>query len=203
MMRRSTKGLMCLLLTSGAAISIPAVKATETVSLAAVPICYNFNCRARATISIPQSEWSEVVDWFETPATTAEQERDQIRRAVGWLEVIAGRHTPIHLDRPQNDVAGGSHGQMDCIDESLNVTTFLRLLEREGLLKFHRVVDRAYRRTMWDQHWAGQIEDITTRERWVVDSWFHEYGMLPYVQTAHSWGDIPFFFSSFRDNSPD
>jgi hypothetical protein len=192
-----------LVLAAVAMLAVPPTGATEGVSLAAVPICYNFACRARATIAIPPSEWSEVADWFATPALNAAQERDQIRKAVGWLEVIAGRYTPIHRDKPQNEVAGGSHGQMDCIDESLNVTTFLALLERQGLLRFHRVVERAYRRTMWDQHWAGQIEDLTSGERWVVDSWFHEYGRLPYVQTAVSWGDIPFFFSSFRDNSPD
>ena len=52
--------------------------------------------------------------------------------------------------------------------------------------------------------WAGQIEEVESGERYVVDSWFQPYGYNPYVQKAEQWGDIPFFFSSsYLDNSPD
>ena len=176
--------------------------ATE-LSLDAVPICYNFGCNVRQAIHISPIEWSEVRSYFFPAARDAAEERGQIQRATGWLEVIAGRHTPIHLDRGQNNLDSGSHGQMDCIDESKNMHTYLQLLEHGKLLRFHKVLDRAYRKTMWDQHWAGQIQEFATGQRWVVDSWFHDYGHLPYVQKTEEWLDIPFFFSSYLDNSPD
>ncbi len=171
--------------------------------LSKVPICYNFGCNVLQLIEISPREWSEVKSYFQPSAGNAAEERSQVQRAAGWLEIIAGRHTPIHLDRGQNNLDHGAHGQMDCIDESRNMVTYLQILERGKLLKFHKVLDRAYRKTMWDQHWAGQIQDLATGQRWVVDSWFHDFGYLPYVQKTEDWLDIPFFFSSYIDNSPD
>ena len=105
---------------------------------------------------------------------------------------------------PDDQLTDNGLGQMDCIDEEKNVTAFLHLLQNQGLLNFHKVVEPAYRRTAWDQHWAGQIEELTGGERWVVDSWFQAYGYNPYIQNAEQWKDIPFFFSSsYIDNSPD
>jgi hypothetical protein len=70
------------------------------------------------------------------------------------------------------------------------------------LLKWHRVLDRAYRETFINQHWSGQIEEIATQERWVVDSWFQANGILPYIQRTTEWADIPYWFTSYIDNSP-
>ncbi len=173
------------------------------VDIDRIPVCYDFGCRTRQTIGISPREWSQVRNWFRPLATDADTERKQIQQAVGWLEVVAGYYTPIFRDKGQNETDSRSPGQMDCIDESTNATTYLRLLERHGLLRFHRVVDRAYRRTMWDQHWAAQIEEIASGERWTVDSWFQDYGNLPYLQRTQEWKDIPFFFTSFIDNSID
>lgn len=43
-----------------------------------------------------------------------------------------------------------------------------------------------------DQHCAGQIEEIDSGTRWVVDSWFYDYGSLPYVEESRECHDIPF-----------
>ncbi len=176
---------------------------TTHVDVDRIPVCYNFGCNTRETVGITIDEWAQVVNWFHPRAKDAGEERKQIQHALGWLEVVVGRYTPIHRDRGQNNFKDTSLGQMDCIDESINTTTYLKLLERYRLLRFHRVLDRAYRRTMWDQHWAGQIEDMVSGERWIVDSWFQDYGVLPYLQRTEQWKDIPFFFTSFIDNSPD
>ena len=155
--------------------------AAESIPPEAIPVCYGFGCKTKDTVSISGEEWQQVQNWFAGPAATAEEERTQIQKAAGWLEVIVGRYTPTHLDLGQDRLDDGYHGQMDCIDEANNVTALLNLFERRGLLKFHRVVEQAYRRTAWDQHWAGQIEELSTGKRWVVDSWFQGYGMMPYV----------------------
>ena len=181
-----------------------AAHATDEITPGAIPVCYNFGCNTRDIVGITPEEWKQVTGWFIEPAGNAEQERIQIRKAVGWLEVIVGRYTPIHLDLGQDDLSEGRLGQMDCIDEEKNVTAFLQLFQNQGLLRFHRVAEPAYRRTAWDQHWAGQIEEIESRQRWVVDSWFQDYGKNPYIQKSEQWSDIPFIFSSsYIDNSPD
>lgn len=186
-------------------LALPGIaRATGDVTPQAIPVCYHFGCNTREVIGIDEEEWNQVANWFAEPAGNAEQERTQIRKAVGWLEVIIGKYTPIHRDLGQDELTEDGLGQMDCIDEEKNVTAFLHLFQNQGLLKYHRVVEPAYRRTAWDQHWAGQIEEIQSGERWVVDSWFQAYGYNPYIQKSEQWKDIPFFFSSsYIDNSPD
>ncbi len=195
----TTRVLLTVLAVAFSAIA----RSGERFGVEAIPICYNFGCNTLEVIAITPQEWGEASGWFAVPAATPDQERRQIQQAVGWLEVIAGRYTPIHRDLGLNNLDHGRLGQMDCIDESMNTMTFLRLLEQYGLLRHHRVLDRAYRRTMWDQHWAGQIEELASGDHWVVDSWFQDFGKLPYLQRTEDWKRIPFFFTSYIDNSPD
>ena len=108
------------------------------------------------------------------------------------MEHLVGRHGPGRQDRGldlQN--IGRASGQMDCVDESLNTTTYLKLFEDSGLLHWHRVAERIQRQPPADAHWAGQIEEIVTAGRYVVDSWFYDNGMLPIVQRIDEWLDIP------------
>lgn len=177
-----------------------------------IPICHGFGCQFKEHISITETEWNEIKAFFRKPAETPEQEREQIKKASGWFELIAGRHSPIRLDKGKNEFPGrferirlnnddhinvrDTVGQMDCIDESLNMNTYLTLMDEAGLFKHHRVVERALRQSAVDQHYAGQIEEIESGQRWVVDSWFYDYGSLPYVEKAEEWHDIPFLFST-------
>lgn len=166
-----------------------------------IPVCYDFGCKIKEEVAINPDDWQSVADWFAKPAATPEAERQQIKRAVGWMEVVIGRYTPTHRD-VAGDLPPGVNfpGQLDCIDESLNTTTYLKLFERNGLLRWHRVVERARRAAMFDQHFSGQIEEQQTGKRYIVDSWFQANGYLPYVQTLEEWMDIP-FFTSYLDNS--
>lgn len=185
-------------------VSTTIARAASDLTPQSIPICYHFGCKTLEVVSVSQEEWDQVKNWFAKPARNPVEEREQIKNAIGWLEVVVGRYTPIHRDLGQDQLSNGGLGQMDCVDEEKNVSTFLRLFEDQELLKFHRVVEPAYRRTAWDQHWAGQIEEVDSGNRWVVDSWFQAYGFNPYIQRTEQWVDIPFFFSSsYIDNSPD
>ena len=187
--------LLCLTLL---AIGMPALAQDSTLGANAVPVCYDFGCRVRDVVDIPDEDWRSVSSWFDPPAADAREERERIRQAIGWMEVIVGRHTPTHLDKARNDLLPtDSVGQMDCIDESINTTTYLMLFESKGFLRWHRVLDRAYRRAILDQHWAGQIEETATGQRYVVDSWFADNGFLPFVQAASEWEKIRYFGTSF------
>lgn len=177
-----------------------------------IPICHGFGCRLQETVSISGQEWDQIRGFFRKPAASPAEEREQIRRAAGWFDVIAGRYTPIHRDLAKNEIPGrfdnvrggpdghpapaSTVGQMDCIDESRNITTYLTLMEQAGLFRHHRVVERAHRRSAVDQHYAGQIEEIESGTRWVLDSWFYAHGRLPYLEEATEWHDIPFLFST-------
>ncbi len=172
------------------------------VSIDHLPVCMNFSCRRKEIVSLSQDDWDSIANWLKQPASDAQTERLHIKQAIGWMEVIVGRYTPSHLD-VGGDLQNGAvtfPGQLDCIDESLNTTTYLKLFEQNNLLKYHTVIERAYRRTIFDQHWAGQLRTLDSNERWVVDSWFQDNGYLPYIQRSEEWEKIP-FFTSYLDSS--
>jgi len=200
-MHRIVPAVLCILLTLPAlAAETPAVATPPGAGtpVGPFPICYNYGCKVKALVTLSPAEWAEVEGWFQPAATTAEEERRQLRNAHGWLEVMVGNHTPIHRNLGQLPQTDQWPGQLDCVDESLNTTTYLSLFESKGLMRFHRVVERAYRRTLFDQHWAGQIEELDTAARWVVDGWWYDFGQLPDVQAYEQWSDIPFFWASDR-----
>lgn len=184
---------------------VPVARAAELpLSIHNLPICMDFGCKHKQTISLSETEWKSVANWLDQDAPDAKTERKYIKQAIGWMEVIVGRHTPTHRDVGGDLINDEKEavfpGQLDCIDESLNTTTYLTLFEQNGLLKFHKVLDRAYRRAIFDQHWAGQIETLDGGERWVVDSWFQHNGYLPYLQLSKEWEDIS-IFTSYLDSS--
>ena len=179
----------------------------HNLSRSAIPVCYDFGCKRRATVNLPEEEWRSVIGWFFPAAATPAGEREQIKNAIGWMEVVIGRHTPTHKDLAF-DLPSGDHddgifpGQLDCIDEAVNTTSYLKLFAKHGLLKHHQVLEAAYRRSLFDQHWAGQVREKPTGKRFIIDSWFQPNGYLPVVQDGARWQDIS-LLSAVIDNRPD
>ena len=164
-------------------------------SLDAMTVCYDFGCRNRSIVNLPEHEWLEVANWFHPPAKTPQEELRQIRQAIGWMEEVVGRYTPTHKDVAMSLPLIDNYqdlfpGQQDCIDESINTTTYLRLFEQQGLLQHFEVIERAYRRAIIGQHWAAQIRQKSNGARFVVDSWFQPNGYLPAIQASKDWEDI-------------
>jgi len=204
---KKVMALFLLLLTPIGWASYRGAEPPAYVALDAIPVCYDFGCKSKSTVSLPITEWQGVTGWFVPAAKTAEAERGQIKRTIGWMEVLIGRHTPAHKDLafnlpPGDDVSHLFPGQQDCIDEAVNTTTYLRLFEQNGLLKHHTVIEPAYRKAILDQHWAEQISELITGKRWVVDSWFQPNGYLPAIRASESWEKIN-ILSAVVDNAPD
>ena len=165
--------------------------AAATVSAQDLVVCYNFACKTQQSIQVTKEEWRSVIGWFYPKASNAVEEREKIKKALGWLEVIVGRHTPTFRDKGLNLEKNPEFpGQLDCIDESINVNYYMKIFEEQGHMQYHRVIDRAYRRAGFDSHWAGQIQESATGERFVVDSWFQDNGMLPYIARSLEWENL-------------
>jgi hypothetical protein len=158
-------------------------------------ICYDFGCRHQAEIVLSDEEWSSIEALLK--ADKAADERQQLKLAVARMEYLTGLYSPTHRDVGMNlpVIADGTKsdlfpGQLDCIDESINTTRYLKLFEQAGLLRFHRVEKRAYRRSFFDQHWAAQLQDLATKRRYVIDSWFDDNGELPVLVSSERWLDL-------------
>ena len=100
------------------AILLMTLASSESVAVQKLDICYNFSCKTKEPIELSSEEWRSVIGWFYPAATDAVTEREQLRQAVGWLEVVVGRHTPTHKDKGLNlEKNPQFQGQLDCIDE--------------------------------------------------------------------------------------
>ena len=152
-----------------------------------ITICYNYSCAATANIKISGKELIQIRPLFKQ-LSDAESERDAISKAIGMLAYFSGTQSPTYLDKGGNVNDDGVDGRMDCIDHSTNTTTYLNLLQDKGFLKFHHVLPRIKRAPLFfDEHWAAVIEDIETKERFAVDSWFFDNGHPAVIFELDKW----------------
>jgi hypothetical protein len=167
---------------------IPAEKITEPTP-ERYSVCFDHSCTSIVTDSLSQDEWRLVTAVLRNPAWTAADERLAIAQSIAVFEGIVGRHTGTYRDRGRNLPGFGQPGQLDCIDESTNTTTYLRLLERGGLLRHHRVLERSTRFGLFVgmPHTTAVIEETGTGDRYAVDSWFLDNGRPPYIAKLGAW----------------
>lgn len=128
-----------------------------------VSVCFNYGCAAEQEVTFSESQLAWVREILEA-ATTAERERQWLALAVGQLYAWAGEQSPIWRDRGGNYADSGEQGEMDCIDHSTTTTRLLRMLERRGWLRFHRVLEPARRtRFLIFEHLSALIEEAPPR----------------------------------------
>ncbi len=163
------------------------VRADETVR-----ICFNYGCFSEEEATFKEADLQGLKKRF-LLAQNAEEEREQIAAAIGFLLQQAGKQTPIFADRGGNFADFGMHGKMDCIDHATSGTRLLQMFEQRGFLRFHKVLTPALRsRFIVFLHYAAQIEELTPTEteqkaRFAVDSWFFDNGNAATIIPMEEW----------------
>lgn len=152
-------------------------------------VCLDHSCHTILTRSVSAGEWARVREPLLAAAPTAAAERDAVAEAIARMEAIVGDKTGTSGDRGGNLDGFGQPGQMDCIDESTNTTTYLRLLQKDGLLRFHTVDARATRFGLFVgmPHTTAVLRETATGRRFAIDSWFHDNGRPPAVVELSAW----------------
>jgi hypothetical protein len=162
----------------------------EAPAPAAFSVCHRHTCAEVSGVGLTPAQWDLVRQIFTPPAANAAAERAMIRAAVGQLETAVSPLVGAENDRAGN-LSGFLSGssQMDCIDESTNTTTYLTMMQRDGLLRWHRVANPSTRGFIifgWP-HTTAVVEEVASGERWAVDSWFHDNGVPPEVLPIDQW----------------
>jgi len=166
----------------------------EQISPAAFNVCAQHDCNARVPVSLNEQQWQQVRARFEPAAQSPLAEREQIAAAVGLMERLVADFADSHHDKG-GDFNGLTEpgAQLDCIDESVNTTTYLTLFEQAGLLRWHRVQPRISRGYFFFGGWPHFTAVVETtdahREQWVVDSWFRDNGVAPDILEVARWKD--------------
>lgn len=177
-------------------LALPAV-ADERLS-----VCFNYGCLSQAEAVFSEAQLADVGRLLASAESSgsAAQEREALAVAVGRLLGWAGEETPIAADRGGNFADAGVYGKMDCIDHAKTTTRLLEMIERRGLLRYHRVLPPVLRRRfLIFEHNAAQIEQTGGGDpaengaRYVVDSWFFDNGQPAVVMPLALWqsGESP------------
>lgn len=170
-----------------------------TPSLQALDVCSGGGCADIKRVSLTQEEWQKVVAIFNNAnaanKVSGVQERQQISKAVGMLEEIVGVKAGTSTDRAGTFDNSSYPGQLDCNDEAINTTTYMRLMLQNGLIKLHEIEDLRTRNfffTGWP-HTTAVIHEIATGNRFAVDSWFYDNGVPATIVPFEQWksGYVP------------
>ncbi len=150
--------------------------------------CRGYGCKYVDRVGLPEKDWQKLARFFAGNAT-AEEERESITQAVAWLEKRVGAITGT-----EEDIGGTFREfgalQHDCVDESTNTTVYLGLMEKEGLLKHHRVRKPHMRAPILGGGWPHQsaaITEIASGEEYAIDSWFTDNGGAVYAVPLRQW----------------
>lgn len=157
----------------------------------AFSICHGYGCASLHLIGLNQQETTRLRALFEPPAPSAEEERKRVARAVALLEQAAGRRLGTDADLPGTP-RGRDPSQLDCVDESINTSTFLHLLDSQGWLHWHRVDDPAerFRFLHFGRHYTAVLIEAGpegNNRKYAVDSWFHANGVPAEVVDLPTW----------------
>ncbi len=161
----------------------------QTPSLSQFEVCHSGGCAESNQLSISDAEWRGVVQLFSPKATNAADERAQLSRAIGEIERMVGAKNGTSTDLAGTFDSGNTPGQLDCNDEAINTTTYMRLLKANGLVQLHEIEDTRTRNfffTGWP-HSTAVIRDIKTGERYAVDSWFYDNGHAATIVPFATW----------------
>jgi len=160
--------------------------------LTAFSVCHGYGCAALHLVGLNRTEERQLRALFEPVPSSAAEERMRIASAIAYLEQVVGLRLGTSADRPRTPYNAGDLAQLDCVDESINTSTYLHLLKHAGLLHWHRIADpaRRYRWLNLGVHFSAVIEEYTTGEggdAFAVDSWFHANGEPPAIIDLSSW----------------
>lgn len=166
----------------------------QTPTLNQFEVCQGGGCVVSTTTLLTATEWNAVTSIFNQPASSsqqgsAEQERQKIAQAIGVLEDLVGKKVGTSTDLAGTFNNSETPGQMDCNDEAINTTTYLRLFKANGFMPQFEVEDMRTRNfffTGWP-HTTAVIHDIKTGERYAVDSWFYDNGHAALIVPFAQW----------------
>lgn len=158
----------------------------------AFSVCFGHTCDSVAQLSLSTLEWQEIQKIFSGGADSPAQERQLIGKAIARMEGLVGPLTDTSNDRGGN-LSGlqAAGNQMDCIDESTNTTTYLKMLVADGLVRWHTVEDRVTRGWFifgWP-HTTAVLKDLESGDSYAVDSWFFDNGVEPAILPLALWKD--------------
>ncbi len=156
--------------------------------------CHGFSCSTISPVSLTPRQWGYVAAVFRPPAPNAQAERRQIAHAVALMQRLVGAQTGtgVHQWTHRNMYIFPNLGdatQLDCIDEAVNTWTYMTMMERDNMFRFHRVVELAYAGLPTDHNPrnAAALQEKATGAYYVIDPSLVNFAVPPPVMPLKVW----------------
>lgn len=149
--------------------------------------CRGYGCQFVDTIAPNKRDWKRIEKPFLKPAKNVEQEREKIAQSIAAFEDVVGEHNGTSADIWGTFQKTG-HNQQDCVDESINTSMYMRVLEQRGHIKFHTVETPQSRVPFlrWP-HQTAVLKEKDSGKIYAIDSWFHDNGLPPEIVDFKTW----------------
>lgn len=152
--------------------------------------CHGYSCTTKTQTGFTPQEWKKVSDIFKPAPQNNADERLKIGRALALMERQIGAKTGTSVDLPMAGTIKENINQLDCIDETVNTTHYIRFLQDAGLLKFHEITEPTHRGYIIDGRWphnTAVIREVATGNLYVVDTFYRGNGEEPYILPRDQW----------------
>lgn len=156
--------------------------------------CHGFSCSVISPVSLSPQQWRSVAAVFKPRAANPEAERKQIARAIAVMQRLVGAQTgtAVHQWTHRNMWIVPNLGditQLDCIDEAVNTWTYMTMMERDNLFRFHRVATLAYAGLPTDPNPrnAAVVQEKATGTYYVIDPSLVDFAVPPPVMPLEVW----------------
>ena len=153
--------------------------------------CHGYSCSKSIRLGFNNYEWKQISKIFKASAKDAKAERIQVGKAIMLMEDYAGQLAKTTNDLPKAPFRRQSFQELDCVDETINTTKYLKFLADDNLLKFHTVGSPKFRGLNHGKypHNTATIVEIETGEPYVVDSYVYGHAINPDIRGLNSWYD--------------
>ncbi len=159
-----------------------------------IKVCSGYGCVISDTFTFTDADNTDLKVSMSNPDGTAAGERAAVALTIGLMERKARAKLRYRPDVRKAYIKNSSkRGQMDCVDESLNTTAYLKHLQALGLLKFHRPKKHyALRGFILDGRYPHKSAVMTDASgtRWTVDSWYGDDGQPAQVMKHAEWRKV-------------
>lgn len=154
-------------------------------------VCGSIGCENRVAVALSQAEWREVQAPFRKRPRNAGEERRALAEALRRIELIVGKKTGYDTDEAYSGLQLSSRSQ-DCVDEMVNASVFLELMDNAGHLRFHQQGRRVTLGMMTRRFWTHTVSTIFQRDtgqEFIIDTWAVKVGETPYIMDRTAWAN--------------
>lgn len=153
-------------------------------------VCHGYGCTHRTYADFSDKEWRAITALFKKKPKDAAAERVQIGKAIAMMEKYAGAATGTSGDLGEARTRKEDQNQMDCIDETVNTSLYLKFLDSADLFTYHRVTTPRHRGYFIDGAWphnTAAVRENASGDIWVVDSYYFANGHGPSIVRLDEW----------------